>query len=326
MKSVAIIGAGLAGISLANQLGGNYEVTIYEKSSAVGGRMSTRQFQDFQFDHGAQFFTARTKEFGKLIDEAIDQRIVRAWKPKIVTLDTANRNFKREWFETHYVAQPGMSGLCEYLASDLSIKFQSPVTAYYHEKGIWKLFGREEKELGHYDWIINALPSSQLVSLLPSDSRLLKEAQAASYLPCFSLMLGYQSDLQLNFETAIVRNSPISWIAVDSSKPERTGLYSLLVHSDNEWANENIGRDISDIEQELLAALRELLGGNVVHPDYISTHRWLFAKVKSAADTEFLLDSEQKIAACGDWCLGSRVEDAYISGLKLGKQINKLAH
>ena len=39
-----------------------------------------------------------------------------------------------------------------------------------------------------------------------------------NYSPCFSLMVGLSSSVQLNFDAALVKNSPIKWIAVNSSK------------------------------------------------------------------------------------------------------------
>ena len=38
----------------------------------------------------------------------------------------------------------------------------------------------------------------------------------------------------------------------------------------------------------------------------------------------FLLDESNRLAACGDWCAGSRVEDAYLSALKLGEHLKTI--
>ncbi len=64
-KKIAIIGAGLTGLTLANRLNQHAEVTVFEKARGVGGRMTTRHADPFSFDHGAQFFTVRNKRFGQ---------------------------------------------------------------------------------------------------------------------------------------------------------------------------------------------------------------------------------------------------------------------
>ena len=52
-KNIAIIGAELSGLSLASFLKDHAAISIFEKARGVGGRMSTRYTDDFQFDHGA---------------------------------------------------------------------------------------------------------------------------------------------------------------------------------------------------------------------------------------------------------------------------------
>ncbi len=39
---------------------------------------------------------------------------------------------------------------------------------------------------------------------------------------------------------------------------------------------------------------------------------------------DFVLDETQQVGACGDWCLGARVEDAFLSGHRLGAQLAAL--
>ncbi len=53
-------------------------------------------------------------------------------------------------------------------------------------------------------------------------------------------MLGYEQPLELDFDAALVKGFDISWISVNSSKPSRDNNYTLLVHSTNKWAQENI--------------------------------------------------------------------------------------
>lgn len=57
-QKIAIIGAGLSGVLLGQSLSPMADVTIFEKSRGVGGRMCTRYADPFYFDHGTQFFTA----------------------------------------------------------------------------------------------------------------------------------------------------------------------------------------------------------------------------------------------------------------------------
>ena len=70
--TIAIIGAGMAGLSaaLALKAAGRNPV-LFDKGRGPGGRMSARRAQtplgEVRFDHGAQFFTARDPDFVQFI-------------------------------------------------------------------------------------------------------------------------------------------------------------------------------------------------------------------------------------------------------------------
>lgn len=70
MKSVAIVGAGIAGLAAAQALIANQSgivPVVFEKSRGVGGRAATRRIDGFCFDHGAQYVKAPTPELHALI-------------------------------------------------------------------------------------------------------------------------------------------------------------------------------------------------------------------------------------------------------------------
>ena len=65
---MAVIGAGLAGLSCAQVLlQAGHSVHVFDKARGPSGRMSTRRGEDehgaWQCDHGAQYFTARDPAF-----------------------------------------------------------------------------------------------------------------------------------------------------------------------------------------------------------------------------------------------------------------------
>ena len=125
MKKIAIIGAGLSGLTLAQTLNGYADVTIFEKSRGVGGRMSTRYANPFQFDHGAQFFTVRSEKFLEFLTPYIDRNLIGLWHRKHVTnLGAAEVTH----MESCYVAAPKMTELARELSTKLNIKTQTEIT------------------------------------------------------------------------------------------------------------------------------------------------------------------------------------------------------
>lgn len=120
---IAIIGAGIGGLTLARELAKKANVTLFEKARGVGGRMSTRYADPFYFDHGAQCFTARSKEFQAFLKPYMDAGIVAEWKGKVINLELGKKETKRMWFEPHLVASPNMNSLCKKLAEGINIFF-----------------------------------------------------------------------------------------------------------------------------------------------------------------------------------------------------------
>ena len=324
MKSIAIIGAGLAGITLAAELQDCAQTRVFEKSRGFGGRMATRRTGSFQFDHGAQFFTARSKQFQSLIDRYLAEGLVRPWQPRVLSLDPDKKPFKREWFEPHYVAVPGMNGLARELAQEQDVMLNTRVAAIEPNEENWLLSDSEGEDLGRFDWVISTLPAPQAQELLPDCFTREGAFNEVDFSPCFSLMLGFDHTPALNFDAAVVRNSPLGWIAVNSSKQDDPGAYALVIHSDNEWARTQLDGSLDEVRQRMLEALDRLLGDALPQPQHIEIHRWKYVRAETGCKEHFLLDTPNRLAACGDWCGGSRVEDAYLSGLKLGQHMRSL--
>lgn len=69
-KTIAVIGAGIAGLTAAYYLQKfGYTVTVYEESNRVGGRMTTDRIKDCVIDRGAQFLSADYPTLMPLLDE-----------------------------------------------------------------------------------------------------------------------------------------------------------------------------------------------------------------------------------------------------------------
>jgi oxygen-dependent protoporphyrinogen oxidase len=67
---IGVIGSGISGLTAAYWLQKNgHDVTVFEKNSHVGGRMSTRVVNGFHFDIGANFLIDNYKEIRALLEE-----------------------------------------------------------------------------------------------------------------------------------------------------------------------------------------------------------------------------------------------------------------
>ncbi len=325
--SIAIVGAGLSGLTIANVIGDHAEVTVFEKARGVGGRMSTRYADEFYFDIGAQFFTARNKHFKQFLAPHFSSGLVQEWQGKVVTFEKGKEMSDRIWFEPHYVATPGMNHLCKKLAENIKIHLNCDIAPLGEKsKHGWELFDKNGNELGCYNWVISTAPPVQTTHLfdnfLPQDSSL----SQSKFLACYSLMFGFRKKWEHSWMAANILNSPLEWIAVNSTKPGRNhNLTTLVVHSSNKWAEAHVEDDLEKTEYFLRDELQQILKFDISDPEYFSLHRWRYALLdKPNSDkikNEYYYDEVLQLASVGDWCSRSRIEDAWLNSHELGLRI-----
>lgn len=322
MKKIAIIGAGIAGLTLAHKLRDVAEITIFEKSRGVAGRLSTRYYDEFEFDHGAQYFTIKTPEFAQFMKPLIDANVVVRWDAKFAELDRNKILKQAQWSEDfpHYVGSPRMNHVGKFLAKDINISLQTRVQSLTKtEDSGWVVIDDKNETLGQFDWVISTAPAKQTEEIFQNNFSDISSVQNKKMLGCFALMLGFNEPLDLPWEAALVNNSNIGWIAVNSSKPGRPESFSLLIQSANNWAEEHLEEDPEKVKNHLLAEFSDITGIEINNPSCSELHRWRYANITRQDGANYLLNETNRLAACGDWCVEGRVEGAFISANELSK-------
>jgi hypothetical protein len=340
-QHIAIIGAGMAGIACARTLAqAGHRVTVFEKSRGVGGRMATRQTSFGSFDHGAQYFTVRDARFAKALDTV--PGLCRPWSANTVrVLDPLGRVAAAglPGRESHWVPVPGMNALVKRWAEPLQgqIELQTRVTrierdaTHAHQ---WQLrtSGEDDSQrvFGGFDAVLLALPSAQTAGLLQSTTlakSLVQQISQVQVAPCWTLMLAFPQAMQpgmyaLGPQWNAARSSHhrIAWLTRESSKPGRELVERWTVQASAAWSQEHLNDDEDRVQAKLLKAFSEITGIRA-QPSFATVHRWHYAQTIQALGTSHAWDTKARIGVCGDWCLGHRVEDAFISGLELALQV-----
>jgi len=278
--------------------------------------MATRYAGDYEFDHGAQFFTAKSDAFQTALAPFQDTGTVQPWPAQINLIDGAHETSAQK-----YVAAPRMNTLCKQMAEGLNLHLQVQITKLERADGQWHLHDSEEATHGPFDWVISAAPAPQTQALFPLEFSGHTALATASMAGCFALMLGFKTPLTLPWPAARIAKAPVGWIALNSKKPGRQTGTSLLIQSSNDWAEAHLEDDRSEVQAILLEAASKHTGQDLTQADHTALHRWRYAATPVPAGKDFLFDEAQKLAACGDWCLGSKVEAAFTSGHRLGQAL-----
>lgn len=317
--SVAIIGAGLAGLACARQLEqAGWSVHVLDKGRGPGGRISVRRTQKFHFDHGAQYFTAKHPRFKAQVREWVEKGAAALWEAEVV-VQTGTDLLPESDSPDRYVGCPGMNSVTKDLARSVSVQKTSRILQVLREPSSgWTLRGQDERNYGPFDWVIFNLPPPQCREILAASeitaTDLLTPMQSVSMHPCVAVLLGLQEPLQTNYDAAFLESSALSWVCRNNSKPGRPTAEAWVLHAASDWSTVHLRDSPDHLRQFLVSEFEKQCDLRLPEMAHADVHCWHYSQAEQALDCGALIDFEMKLAACGDWCQGSKVEGAYLSG------------
>ena len=338
-RHFAIIGAGMAGIACARTLvKAGHQVTVFEKAAQVGGRTASCDTPHGSFDAGTQYFTVRDDRFAQAL--ATVPGVCRPWSANSVrVLDATGRvaSPSQPPNEAHWVACPGMDALATTWAQPLAqagqLHTNTRVVCIERDRlqpSGWQLSSEnaigEQQVYAGFDAVLLALPGPSARALMVSSdlhSPLIDTMANATMAACWSLMLAFPqaigpglTTLGPQWNAARSTHHRIAWLARESSKPQRSSLERWTVQASPAWSEEHLEDNPTRIQDKLLKAFSEVTGIRAA-PSFVQVRRWRYAQTLQPLGQTHLWDADAQLGACGDWCLGHRLEDAFISGLEL---------
>ncbi|QAT86920.1 FAD dependent oxidoreductase [Corallococcus coralloides] len=320
LPRVAVIGAGMSGLALARVLtGAGFGVRVLDKGRGPGGRLSTRRSAEGgAFDHGAQYFTARDPLFRALVDAWVADGVAAEWRGRVGTLTRGTVTPAKE--AVRYVGVPGMSAVAKALADGLDVRTGVRVERVAREGQAWRLTAETGQDLGLAEVVVAAVPAPQAVPLLAGAPALAAQAGTARMSPCWAVMARFGAPVAVELEGAFVEDSALSWVARDTSKPGRTAGERWVLHGTPEFSAAHLEETPEAMAPKLVEAFGQALGRDVRAVEAVA-HRWRFAMPSPPLESSALYDAALGLGACGDWCAGSRVEGAFLSGVALARRI-----
>jgi len=322
---VAIIGAGIAGLSCANHFAENaITANVFEKSKGVGGRTSTRRLEpNLSFDHGAQYFTVRNPILQRFVNIWKNSGVVSEWKGRIVKLN--NKEITNTEIIPRYVGVPGMTEMASDLAKNLEIMRGTKIIEVKHSSNLWTLLDEVGSAYNGIDHLIVALPAPQTAELL-ANHPMGKIASSTSMAPCWAVLVGFENKLNVPWDGAFIHDSALSWVARNSSKPGRDATKDCWVlHANAEWSAKHLEDTPESVISQLLEAYAFAIGESLPAQFYKTAHRWRYSIGGSFINPKDLHDESIGLTICGDWVNGGRFEGAFLSGITAAESILKKA-
>lgn len=322
-QNIAIIGAGLAGLTAAAYLRARYEgeIVIFDKGRRPGGRLAARRHQGVLFNHGAQFATARDPRFLAWLQARVADGKAALWPETSINHD-------------RYVGLPDMNALAD--APISAVETGRHVSFAEQQGEHWYLYVNDAKlvapghvgptgsRIGPFDQLILALPAPQAAAFLAGIGHYFAEpASIVTMAPCWTVMLGFPPGTA-GPDILLPAHSPLSWVAREACRPgNRDAAVGYTVQASPAWSRAHLEDDAQAV-QDMLAREFIALSGVAADPDFTATHRWRYAQSEISLGVPCLWDEERNLGVCGDWCMGNRLESAFCSGIGMAEAV--LAH
>jgi hypothetical protein len=316
-----VIGAGIAGLACAQRLRDHeIAVTLHDKGRRPGGRVATRLSGPFAFDHGAQFLTATDPRCLAWLHRGHADGFVAPWPATIVHLAEGvvgtSDDRKQRW-----VGVPGMNALARSLSSDLPVRASVRIKRIERHGRRWRLTAVDAATVDEADIVVVAVPAPQAMPLLEAAPHLAGRVAEASLRPCWAVMAGFEAALPLAFDGATVGAGPLAWICRNASKSGRGDHEAWVLHASAAWSERHLEAEPATVANDLLAALAAVTGCQLPAPAFAAAHRWRYALADRPLGEACLFDPDLGLGACGDWCLGGKIEAAFLSGLAMAERI-----
>ncbi|HET8850394.1 MAG TPA: FAD-dependent oxidoreductase [Marinobacter sp.] len=329
IRSAAIIGSGLAGLTASILLGhSGHHVRVFEKSRGPGGRLAAKRVGDDQSaDVGAQYFTIRNPEFRLFLNEWAGESSFSVWDGAFGFQDPA-----KGWVpfpsEHRYVGVPRMTAISRALSAHVTVTAQTRIERLERMGTQWRLVDTEGQPQGDFDTVVITAPPAQARDLLVT-SELSSLAQQLAQpvedvLPCWACAVQFTEAPNIPYQAMRPDSDVLYWASNNSHKPGREGGSGQwwVLHATPEWTNAHLETSGDAVAEALVAELSRLWGPLPPVQEQVA-HRWLYARSKPSSVPGFLWDAEQSVGLAGDWLSGGRVEGAWDSARQLVKAINR---
>jgi hypothetical protein len=316
-QRVAVIGAGLAGLTCARALAeAGIAVMVFEKSRGVGGRMATRRLEGIgagagaealawqaEADHGVPSFSARRPAFAQAVREAVARGWLQPWQPRPAAASARLAADEPQW-----VATPAMKSWCAALAEGLDVVLRQQVDGLARLPGGWAVQAGGVCVGEGFDRVLLALPPAQAAALLLPHQATWAEQLAAWPMQATWTWMGVCADAAPALDWDVLRPlaGPLSRIERQCGRPWRrtpSGREVWTAHATPAWTEAHLEAEPAQVEPALRTALALAVGverrweGSWVH-------RWRYAQALAGSSPPAAgpcwWAAELGLAVCGD--------------------------
>ncbi len=320
MKDFCILGAGIAGSTIANLLSKKYEVEVFDKARGVGGRSSNRRYKKkLSFDHGAQYISPNSKKFLKFLFELEKNKVVKKWNGNHLNFSFKNKNQKLK-----FIGKKGNSDISKYLLRNVKTYTSSAIIKIYYNDKFWTIFLDNKKKFEFKRLIITS-PFPQTKILAKKYLNKKKFNIKVKMEPNITVMIVLKNSMEVPISSILFKDQILGWAANENSKnrfKSKNNLWTLQANTT--WSKKFINNyklKKKFITNLIINRFCNLTGFKKKQIVFKDIHGWKYSYNSAKTKNKSYFDKRNKLGVCGDWMSGARIEDAWISANNLFKKL-----
>jgi renalase len=301
-----VVGAGLSGLVAAGRLAAaGHTVTVLEKDSVVGGRLSTRQLGRAVFDVGAQFFTVRSESFAAMVEPWLRSDLAYEW--------TRGFGDPPDGYP-RYAIRGGMAALARHLAGGLDLRLDTMCFAV-RRQGLGWTIGIDDGTSVPADALVVSCPVVQSASLvMTADIGVPDVLRRTDYFRTIALVVALDGPGSVPEPGGVQDGDPMFSFIADNHRKGISPVPALTLHVNRDESVVHWDDPPDERRAWLLAAAAPWIGDAGVVDAVV--RRWRFAGPHSCwPEPCWTPESGAPLALAGDVFAGPKVEGAALSGL-----------
>jgi len=342
MHDVIVVGAGIAGLSLARELREEgHDVRVLERARGVGGRCATRRIDDQPVDHGLPYLHGRSETFHAALAGVVSARAREGWPVAVAGTGMPCRPEAFEESDRRVTFAEGVSLFPKHLARGAEVRLNAevasielvPASAGAAER--WRL-RCANGETFEARGVALTMPAPAAARMLRATPGLPEDVAALAPLldmvrtvPCLTVIARYRDRAPAPaWEASFPREgSALHSILHDSSKRAEGAPLTLVLQARPAWSGRRMDDPADAWTRALLDEAAALHGAWIASPRTVQSHRWRMARV--VAGTE--LATPLLAVAAGGAAIGvagdglhaaGGAEGAYHSGRVLASRLH----
>ena len=329
MKKIAVVGAGVSGLTVAYGLrSAPLDVTIFEKSRGYGGRAATRGRAGCRYDHGAPFFSPSTERVERLVTSHLPTEHLVAIGRPVGTFDedgSCRLPSPDDPVRPRWTYVQGISTLGKLLARQgrAEVHRGTRIERLARRDDQWRLHTAADEGADDYDAVVLTAPAPQSASLLHGIEaegivRVRTALESVPYRSQFAYVLAYERSIERPGDVFGLRGPeqghPLEWIGFESDKPGHVpaGQTVLVLHSSGEWTAPRVDEAPETFWPEIQAAAETVLSTSLREPTWTDTQRWRYARPDPTATLEPDLGTDEGLFLAGEAVAGTGTVSAAI--------------